>query len=67
MPSIASDSEEPDLACTMTAIGNTSISRVQVSRNFQIMINHKLDPVGPVAWGLPIMTAISQRIYDEMT
>ena len=25
---IASDSEEPDLACTMTAIGNPSISRV---------------------------------------
>ena len=28
MPCIASDSEEPDLACTMTAIGNPSISRV---------------------------------------
>ena len=43
------------------------VLRVIPSRNFQIMINHKLDPVGPVAWGLPIMTAISQRIYDEMT
>ena len=31
MPSIASDSEEPDLACTMTAIGNPSIRRVPVS------------------------------------
>ena len=30
MQSIASDSEEPDLACTMTAIGNPSISRVPV-------------------------------------
>ena len=29
-PSIASDFEEPDLPCTMTAIGNPSISRVQV-------------------------------------
>ena len=28
MPCIASDSEEPDLACTMTAIENPSISRV---------------------------------------
>ena len=30
MPCIASDSKEPDLACTMTAIGNPSIRRVPV-------------------------------------
>ena len=30
MPSIAYDSEEPDLSCNMTAIGNPSISRVSI-------------------------------------
>ena len=34
------------------------------SQNFQLMINHKLDPMWPVAWGRTYIIAIFPRISD---
>ena len=67
MPSIASDSEELDLACTMTAIGNPSISRVPVPCFYSSTSSRYIWIVLPQCAGCSPMSQTQNSLFKNYT